>query len=136
MSKKWKIVLGVVAVAAVILLVTLTFVGRLLIFRGRGVPFGRGFDPRGGRHFDRGFDAERGLPFGRGSAPHRGMPFGRSFGPGRFSRFGPFFGPFAILGGLAHLGFLGLLIGLAVAFVCRYRRRESPYSPASAPGDN
>lgn len=83
MSKKWKIAVGVITVVVVAGVIALPFVGRWVIFRSSGVPFGRGF------------------------------------GPGRVWPFGSMFGPLAVVGGVAHLAFFALLIGLGIVFFCR-----------------
>ena len=119
MSKKWKVAIGVISVAAVVVLIALLVLGGWLIFKGSGVPFSRGFG-RG-----------RSVPFGRPVDPGRGMPFGRGFAPGRGMPFGFFFGAFAIMGGLVHLGFFALLVAVAVVFLRRCcPRRDRPDSVA------
>ena len=87
MSKKWKIVVGVIAVVVVAGVIALPFLGRWMISRSSGVPFAWGF------------------------------------GPGRVWPFGASFAPFAIVGGLAHLFFFALLIGLAIVFFRRCWQR-------------
>lgn len=61
MSKKWKIAIGVIAIAVVVVVVALPFLGWWLIFRSTG--------------------PGRGVPFGWGFGPGRGQPFGPIFGP-------------------------------------------------------
>ena len=105
MPKKWKVAIGVIAIAVVVVVIALSFLSRWVIFRSRDVPFVWGF------------------------GPGRGVPFGRGFGPGRVLPFGPIFGPFAIVGGLAHLVFFALLIGLVIVFFRRcYQRGDKPGS--------
>jgi hypothetical protein len=121
MSRKWKVAIGVVSIAAVIALIALPLLGRWLIFRGSGVPFARGFGPGHGVPFGRDFDRGRGMPFGRGFGPGRGMPFGFLFDP------------FAIIGGLMHVGFFALLIAAAALVFRRcWSQRERPDSAAPA----
>ena len=148
MSKKWKVVVGVIAAAVAVVGIALPIWG-MLAFRSRGyergwvpgtyrwepevatqlevdlvdddgdgvpdrgvidVPTAPAFSP--GRHFGGVYTEQR-----RGA---QGRYFGRGFGPGRGLPFGPAFGPFLIVGGLFHLAFLALLIGLAVFFFRRW----------------
>jgi len=144
MSKKWKVVIGAVAVAVVVVGIALPIWG-VVIFRNRGYEHGWTpgvyrwepevatqlevdlVDDDGDGVPDRGvLDVPTAAAFGLG----RGRHFGRGFGPGRGLPFGPAFGPFFIVGGLARLAFLALLIGMAI-FV--FRHRFGPRPPWACP---
>jgi hypothetical protein len=142
MSKKWKVVVGVIAAAVVVVGIALPIWG-MVAFRSRD--YERGWAPGtyrwepevatrlevdlvdddGDGVPDRGvIDVPTAVAFGpdcgRPFVHARGGHFGRGFGPGRGLPFGPAFGPFLIVGGLFHLAFLALLIGLAVFFFRRW----------------
>jgi hypothetical protein len=158
-SKKWKIIIGVVIAAIVVAGAALAVWGAVT-FRSR--VYERGWQPRtykwepeavtqlevrlvdddGDGVPDRGvIEAPTGLPFGRGFAPDRGpstmLRTGLRFGPGHGlysgQSFGPHFGrgfgPFFIVGGLFRLAFLALLIGLGVACFRRWSRAKEAREP-------
>jgi len=158
MSKKWKIVIGVVVAAVVIVGIALPIWG-MVTFRSRG--YERGWMPGAHRWepeevtqlevdlVDDDGDGvpDRGvidIPAAAAFGPGRGMPFG-SFGcaQGRFARgsrhfvparglpFGSAFGPFLIVGGLIRLAFLALLIGVAILVFrrCCWARPPAPDTP-------
>jgi len=154
MSKKWKIVIGVVAVAVVSVGIALSIWG-IVTFRSRGHERGwmpgayrRGpevatqlevelVDDDGDGVPDRGvIDIPTAAAFGPGRGRHFGyaqgrMHFGRGFGPGGGLPYGSAFGPFLIVGGLARLAFLALLIGAAILFLRRrcWARPPAPNTP-------
>ena len=152
MSKKWKVVIGVVAAAVVVVGIALPICG-MVIFRSRGyergwVPGAYRWEPEVATRLevdlvdddgdgvpDRGvIDVPTAVAFGPGCGRPfvhaRGGHFGRGFGPGRGLPFGPAFGPFRIVGGLARLAFLALLIGLSIIF---FRHRFGPRPPWAYP---
>ena len=120
MSKKWKIITGVVAAVLVFgAISTAVSVG----FVARSRMLSRGWEAwEAPEHLtkraplNRGFATEGRMPFHRGMAPDRGMPFGRSFSPNRMGGMVLFGGLFAAFGGLLHLAGLGLVVWLAVSY--------------------
>ena len=134
MSKKWRIAIGVIAVVAVVGLIAVCLLGRWMMFRTGRVPFGRDFGPRWGERFERDFGPGRPKPFGRGIGPGHGVPFAQDFGPGRGWHSRSMFGPFAIVGGLVHLGFFALLIGLSVVVLLRCCQRGGGPAPGQREG--
>ena len=123
MSKKWKIVIGIVVALLVIgAITTAALMVRSRMFSQRWTAWDapEGLEQRA--PFDRRSDPRGWMPFHRGIGPSRGMPFGRLFGPGRMWGMGHFGGPFAMFGGMLRLAGFGLVIWLAVS--CRRVRRE------------
>ena len=150
MSKKWKIFIGVVAVAVVSVGIALSIWG-IVTFRSRGHE--RGWMPgayRWGPEVATQLEVELVDDDGDG-VPDRGVidiPTAAVFGPGcggpfgyapRLARgaprggmhFGRGFGPFLIVGGLARLAFLALLIGATILFLrrCCWARPPAPDTP-------
>ena len=155
MSKTWKIVIGVLAAAVVIVGVALSIWG-IVTFRNRGyehswMPGTHGWEPEVATQLEvdlvdddgdgvpdrgvidipeaAGWGRGCGMPFGfaQGRFARGSRHFGRGFGPGRGLPFGSAFGPFRIVGGLAHLAFLALLVGGAVLLFHRcWARRPAP----------
>lgn len=148
MSKKWKIAIGVIVTAVIVVGIGLPIAG-VVIFRN-GV-YGQGWaarihrweseeapqlevdlvDDDGDGVPDRGvieFPTEAAL------GPGRGMRFGRGFGPGRGIR-GRAFGPFLIVGGLVHLALLAVVVFLGMAFYRRWREAHPPAPASSRRGD-
>ncbi len=150
MSKKWKVVIGVVAATVVIVGIALPIWG-IVTFRSKGYERGwatgayRGepevatrlevdlVDDDGDGVPDRGvIDLPMAVAFGPGRpfGHAQGRHFGRGFVPGHGLPLGPAFGPFLVVGGLARLAFLALLIGMAVFF---FRRLFGPRPPWAYP---
>lgn len=150
MSKKWKIVIAVVAAAVVVVGIGLPIWG-MVAFRSRGYEHGwppgayrwepevatqlevdlvdddgDGVPDRGVIDVPTAAALGPGRPFGFAQGGH----FGRGFGPGRGLPFGPAIGPFLVVGGLACLAFLALLIGLPIIF---FRHRFGPRPPWAYP---
>jgi hypothetical protein len=149
MSKKWKVVIGVVVAAAVVGGVALAVWGATT-FRHRVYEYGwrpgewrtdaatqlevRLVDDDGDGVPDRGvIEVPAGLPFGQDFGPGHSSRFGPGYSPhfglGFSPHFGRGFGPFLIVRGLFRLAFLALLIGLGVVCFRRWSRAKEAREP-------
>lgn len=141
MSKRWKIIIGVVVALVIVGCVGLLITGAVL-FRGRfhqpgwqpGMrPQGQSEEAHHQLEVDLMDDDGDGVP-DRGVIELPGeMPFGRGrfdrFGPGHGMRFGGrAFGPFFFVGGLLRLAFLAGVIVLGIVFYRKWRKAHPKVS--------